>query len=452
MATWRKIVTENADGDVVLTSQNFSLAGEVTSDTIAFDGTDNVQLTTTVGNVLEVSNFVNSAVATGTEVAQTPSIFANTGNGGDTVLATTAAVIEYIDDQNFGSGSGDITGVTITAGTGLTGSDLTAASGAFDGTLNVIGGDGITANADDIEVTVDNTTIELSASNGSGAVRAKTEAIANGGTALATADQIHTFVTGQGYITDTSNVINPSGGIEVSLGGNSLGASNVTLTNGDTLNIGIGSLPNSSLDNATTTLGDTVLTLGDTAGSNTSLTGIEAITGDGNGFQITNVTNLNCTAANQSIYSSIGANTITIGATSSTTVIAGDLTVNGSTTTINTSEVLVEDKLITLANVSTPTTTTADQSGIEIEAGDAQSKYASFKWHKAQGGGNTSGAGTANGLTGWKVANSQTSNQAEYAVAIMDFGAATPQTTANSAGVGSFFFDTTGDDLYIRTA
>ena len=450
MATWRKIVTEDANGNVVLTSQNFSLTGEVTSDTIAFDGTDNVQLNTTVGNVLEVSNFVNSAVATGTEVAATPSVFANSGNGGDAVLATTAAVIEYIDDQNFGSGSGDITGVTITAGTGLTGSNLTAASGAFDGTLNVIGGDGITANDNDIEVTVDNTTIELSASDGNGAVRAKTAAIVDGGTALATADQIHSFVTGQGYITDTSNVINPSGGIEVSLGGNSLGTSDVTLTNGDTLNIGIGSLPNSSLDNATTTLGDTVLTLGDTAGSNTSLTGIEAITGDTSGFQVTNVTNLDCTDANQDIYPGIGSNTITIGGGSSTTIIAGNLTVNGTTTTVNTSEVLIEDKLITLANVDGPTVDTAHQSGIEIEAGDAQSKYATFKWHKGQGGGNTSGSGTANGLTGWKVANSQTSNQAEYAVAIMDFGTGTP--SVNSAGVGSFFFDTTGDDLYIRTA
>ena len=65
--------------------------------------------------------------------------------------------------------------VTITAGDGLTGGgDITSSR-----TLNVVGGDGITANADEIEVTVDGSTIELSASNGTGAVRVKDGGITN---------------------------------------------------------------------------------------------------------------------------------------------------------------------------------------------------------------------------------------------------------------------------------
>lgn len=66
---------------------------------------------------------------------------------------------------------GDIT--SIAAGDGLTGSNLDSG----DATLNVVGGDGITANADEVEVTVDDSTIELSATDGTGAVRIKDDGV-----------------------------------------------------------------------------------------------------------------------------------------------------------------------------------------------------------------------------------------------------------------------------------
>jgi hypothetical protein len=62
---------------------------------------------------------------------------------------------------------------------------------------------------------------------------------------------------------------------------------------------------------------------------------------------------------------------ITIGLPSNVTIannltVTGDLTVNGNTTTLNTSTMVVEDKNIVLANVATPTNTTADGAGITV--------------------------------------------------------------------------------------
>jgi len=48
-------------------------------------------------------------------------------------------------------------------------------------------------------------------------------------------------------------------------------------------------------------------------------------------------------------------------------VVHGDLTVNGTTVTMNTETVLVEDKNIVLGNVDTPTDTTADGGGITLK-------------------------------------------------------------------------------------
>jgi hypothetical protein len=90
---------------------------------------------------------------------------------------TNSPVSGYVLTYNSGGGftweqkfDGDIT--RIVAGNGLTG-DTTSG----DATLNVVGGDGITANVDEIEVTVDDSTIELSASDGSGAIRIKDDGV-----------------------------------------------------------------------------------------------------------------------------------------------------------------------------------------------------------------------------------------------------------------------------------
>jgi len=93
--------------------------------------------------------------------------------------ASNSPTDNYILSYDSGSGGftwveqfdGDIT--SIVAGDGLTGSSLET----DEATLNVVGGDGITASADEIEATVDDSTIELSASDGSGALRVKDDGI-----------------------------------------------------------------------------------------------------------------------------------------------------------------------------------------------------------------------------------------------------------------------------------
>jgi len=102
---------------------------------------------------------------------------------------------------------GDIT--SIIAGAGLTGSSLDTG----DATLNVVGGDGITVAADEVEATVDDSTIELSASNGSGALRIKdlgvtTAKLANDGV---THDKLEGRYTALQTITTTSGTINLDG-------------------------------------------------------------------------------------------------------------------------------------------------------------------------------------------------------------------------------------------------
>ena len=73
---------------------------------------------------------------------------------------------------SWSSIAGDIT--SITAGNGLT----TPSGVTGDVTINAVGGDGITVGADEIEATVDGSTIELSATDGSGAIRIKDSGVA----------------------------------------------------------------------------------------------------------------------------------------------------------------------------------------------------------------------------------------------------------------------------------
>lgn len=63
------------------------------------------------------------------------------------------------------------------------------------------------------------------------------------------------------------------------------------------------------------------------------------------------------------------ATAVNIGASNSTTTIRGDLVVDGTTTTVNSTVVTVDDINIVLGSVATPTNTTANGGGITIAGG-----------------------------------------------------------------------------------
>ena len=139
--------------------------------------------------------------------------------------------------------------------------------------------------------------------------------------------------------------------------------------------------------------------------------------------------------------------------------LSGNLTVNGTTTTLDTANLLVEDKIIMVANTATPTPDTGTASGLEVETSGTAAHRPRFEWTKDLGAskdGVYDGTGTAVGLTGWGLKNHQTSNQALFPIAVMEMeGADATAPSGNSAGIGSFYFassniGTAAGELYLR--
>lgn len=73
------------------------------------------------------------------------------------------------------------------------------------------------------------------------------------------------------------------------------------------------------------------------------------------------------------------ATTLNIGNSAGTVTIAGNLTVNGTTTTVNSTTIAVDDKNIELGSVASPTNTTADGGGITLKGATDKT----FNWVNA---------------------------------------------------------------------
>ena len=131
----------NADTEVQITSPYIDLAAA----SVSMDGNLDVD------GIIEFDAISGTGAVTVTDIADEDNMSSNSA----TKLATQQSIKSYVDTAVATVPVGDITSVV--AGTGMTGG---ATSGAA--TLNVIGGAGITANADNI--TIDNTVATLTGS------------------------------------------------------------------------------------------------------------------------------------------------------------------------------------------------------------------------------------------------------------------------------------------------
>ena len=110
-----------------------------------------------------------------------------------------------------------------------------------------------------------------------------------------------------------------------------------------------------------------------------SLTGSETLTNKTltsptiNGGALTALTDLDMTVGNKTVFDTIGANTLTIGASGTTVTIPGSLTVSGTTTTVSTTNTLIADKLITLNDGGSASSGTGV--GIEVEEDSSATGY-----------------------------------------------------------------------------
>jgi hypothetical protein len=180
------------------------------------------------------------------------------------------------------------------------------------------------------------------------------------GSTLSTAGSVsHAGAYSQTFTaTANTSVTLPTTGTIATLAGSetltnkSISGSSNTLTN----------IPNSALTNTSVTFGSTAVALGATSTSISGLTAIDGTSGATSFFATPTTPTL--FAAGTSI--SIGAATGTLTINNATTVITGNLTVNGTTTTVNSTTLNVDDKNIELGAVNTPTDTTADGGGIDL--------------------------------------------------------------------------------------
>ena len=381
-------------------------SGSITNADLAGSIADSKLNTISTANKVSLSALdIDGASALGGAPAGADLIPIDDGAGGTNKSMTVSNLQTYMQ-SNLTFSSGDIEGVT--AGSGITGGGTsgTVVVGVDSGSLAGSGlaapaGGAINVNVDDSSIEIDSDTLQVKASgitnamlNGSianGKLANSAITIAGTSTSLGGSITLATITNGSGIqsgsITNddlagsisndklagsiaNAKLANSSislGGVSISLGGtdatpafdlqDATGYATSNLTGTITNSQLAGSIANSKLANDGITIGSTDTSLGDT---------ITAIVG---------LTDLDLAAGDRTIFDTVGANTLTIGGSSTDIVVPGNLTISGTTTYVNTTNVAIGDNILELNAAG------SNDGGIYVRDAEGTSNSGSLLWN-----------------------------------------------------------------------
>jgi hypothetical protein len=305
--------SQNVFSTIAVSGQD-NVVADTTTDTLTLVAGSNMTITTTAGSDTVTFATSGSGTVTITDNESTAENNLITFVAG-AATATGAHGLEMDGDLHYNPSTGTVTS-TVFAGA-LTGNATTATTLA---TARTIGGTSFDGSA--------NIAVDLAAT-----ATALASARTIGGTSFNGSANIVPATITVADTTDTTSFI--------ALFESATGDLAPKTDAGITYNAGTGTLTATAFVGPIT--GDVS---GNASGTAATVTGAAqtAITSVGT------LTGLDLTSGDKTIFSTVGNNTLTIGASNTTVNIAGDLTVTGDATTFNTATVSVEDPLMILAS------------------------------------------------------------------------------------------------------